>query len=429
MEPDADQDPEENGGTTRTDGEESTLGMRRRLSLQHEILLLCSSTWFLVFSAMLIPGIVLPLFRETFSMTLTRSGSLMTLFWLTHALVQYPSGFLSDRYGSRLIIGVGLATMACGQFLVATASSFSFLMVSFAMIGVGVGSYPSAGTTLLARTFDSKKGRAFGIHSAVSSLAGIVPLIIPLAIGVLGWRGLYAAYGLPALPLAFIFLRNHRRTFPSHLSRTAGGTPQLRKLLRQPSLRWLALLTILFVSAWQAILAFLPTFLVADRSLSLPHAGAVFSTIFLGGLVTRPLLGFLSDYLDRRRMLLLACIFGAVGAAMFIAVRSLPLLFVAALAFSVAGSFFLLKNGYLLELLRGRDAATGLGIFNTLVMLSASQSSILLGAIGDRYSLPHGLTLLAILMLGAAFLSLMLKAIPTERRQDGVSSENTSTDI
>jgi len=134
MEPDADQDPEENGGTTRTDGEESTLGMRRRLSLQHEILLLCSSTWFLVFSAMLIPGIVLPLFRETFSMTLTRSGSLMTLFWLTHALVQYPSGFLSDRYGSRLIIGVGLATMACGQFLVATASSFSFLMVSFAMI-------------------------------------------------------------------------------------------------------------------------------------------------------------------------------------------------------------------------------------------------------------------------------------------------------
>ena len=113
---------------------------------------------------------------------------------------------------------------------------------------------------------------------------------------------------------------------------------------------------------------------------------------------------------------------------MFVAASSLRLLFVAALVFSVAGSFFLLKNGYLLEMLRGRRAATGLGIFNTLIMLSASQSSLLLGAIGDRYSLAHGLTLLAVLMLGAALLSLMLKAIPTKRKRNGVSSENTPTD-
>jgi len=388
--------------------------MKRKLNLQHEVLLLCSLAWFLIFSAGLLPGMVLPLLREAFSMTLTQAGALMSLFWLTNALIQFPAGFLSDRCGAQRVIGIGLVLVVCGELLVAVAASFTFLLASFAILGVGLGSYPSAGTTLLARTFGPKKGRAFGIHSAISSLGGLIPLGVPLIIEWLSWRGLHVAFSLAAIPLAVAFLRTHQLVL-LHSCESPADSARLRTLLVQPSLRWLALLTILFVSAWQGIIAFLPTFLVSERGLSLRQAGTVFSSIFLGGLLLRPLIGVLSDYVDRRRMLLLICILGASGTVVFLAAHSLGVLFVASLTLSTAGSFFLVKNGYLLDMLQGRDAATGLGLFNTLIMLSASQSSVLLGVVGDRYSLAHGLTLLVIFMVIAAILSLRLRRIPTEK--------------
>ena len=388
-------------------GDKLVARVKRGSNPQHEVLLLCSSTWFLIFSAGLVPGITLPLLRKTFSLSLTQAGGLMTVFWLMHALVQSPAGFFSDRHGARTVIGMGLFVVTCGEILTAFAHSFAFLLVSFAVLGLGLGSYPPAGTALLARTFGARKGRAFGIHSAVSSLGGVIPLAIPLIVGWLGWRGLHVAYAVCAIPLGMAFLW-HRHDSRKRNSWATDG-PSLKVLLLDPSLRWLALLTVLFVSAWQAIVTFLPTFLVAERELSLRQAGAVFATIFLCGLVIRPMLGILSDYVDRRRMLLLVCTIGGIGALTFVAGHTLTVLVIAAVMFSVAGSFFLIKNGYLLDMLRGKDAATALGLFNTLILLCASQSSALLGAVGDRYSLGHGLALFVGLLLIAGLLSLKLR--------------------
>ncbi len=85
--------------------------MKFRLTYQYEVLLLCSSTWFFMFSAGLIGGIVLPFLRDAFSITLTQAGAVMTLLWFTNALIQFPAGLLADRLGEQRVIGFGLIFM------------------------------------------------------------------------------------------------------------------------------------------------------------------------------------------------------------------------------------------------------------------------------------------------------------------------------
>ena len=382
--------------------------MKHVFNHRTRVLTLCSLAWFLIFSAGLLPGVVLPVVQRELALSLTQAGFPITMLWLFHALTQFPAGILADRLGRKLIIALGLLVFAAGSFITGTSSEYTVLLLAFIVLGIGMGTYPSAGTTLLAETFGRQKGRAFGLHSAVSTLGGLVPLAVPLLIPVLGWRKIYGGFGLLALPLAAAFLFFHQR-LNTGLHGVRNTLPSFRKILSNRSVRLLLPLTVLFVGAWLAVTSFLPTYLVREKGLSLGLSGIIYSAIFFAGIVTRPLVGVLSDRLDRRRLLLVACIFGAAGNLIVIVSRSLSGICLAIVCFSICGCFFLIKNGYLLDLLPRRRAATYLGLFNTMIAIVASQSSVLIGALGDRYSLTHGFAVLAALMTTSGLLTLLLK--------------------
>jgi len=330
------------------------------------------------------------------------------MLWLFHALIQFPAGILADRLGRKLVIALGLLVFAAGSFITGTSSEYTVLLLAFIVLGVGMGTYPSAGTTLLAETFGNQKGRAFGIHSAVSTLGGVVPLVVPLLIPFRGWRGVYYGFGFLALPLVGLFLLANRRDDRS-ISQTQTFRPAFRDIFWNRSLRCLLVLAIFFVSAWQATTSFLLTYLVNEKGLTLGLAGTIYSMIFFAGVLTRPLIGILSDWLDRRRLLLTMCALGSIGCLILIISQSIVGICLAVACFSLCGGFFLVKNGYLFELLAQQRAATGFGLFNMTVTLVASQSSVVIGALGDRYSLTHGFVVLAALMTTSGLLTLLLK--------------------
>lgn len=123
-------------------------------------------------------------------------------------------GRLLDRGSIRLI-------MACGSLLLASA----FYAMSFATqlwqlgLGFGVGASvgvamagPLPATTVIAKWFDRKRGRAVGMAALGIPVAGF--LLTPLSgqlLASLGWRGtlqVFAAISLLIAPLAFAVVRN-----------------------------------------------------------------------------------------------------------------------------------------------------------------------------------------------------------------------------
>lgn len=74
---------------------------------------------------------------ERFSIDATALASLGVLQLLVYALLQIPVGVLVDRFGPRVLIVTGAATMAVGQALVAVADDLPLAIVGRVLVGAG----------------------------------------------------------------------------------------------------------------------------------------------------------------------------------------------------------------------------------------------------------------------------------------------------
>jgi MFS family permease len=122
-------------------------------------------------------------------------------------------GLLVDRYGPRKLIAFGLVALGAGMLGVAlTQSAWLYVAAYGALAGAGFGLVAqSVVAAAVARFFVERRGFALGIVTA-GGPAGQMTLI-PLAalvLAALGWRGVFALFGVVALalaPVAFVMLR------------------------------------------------------------------------------------------------------------------------------------------------------------------------------------------------------------------------------
>lgn len=105
--------------------------------------------WGLLNGTRMIYPVLLPSLSESFGLTLTTAGLLVTIIWVTYAIGQVPSGVLADRYGERTILTTGLLIVAGAVSLVVLAPSTWSLFAATGLIGVGLSLYPVARITAL----------------------------------------------------------------------------------------------------------------------------------------------------------------------------------------------------------------------------------------------------------------------------------------
>ena len=133
---------------------------------------------------------ILPVIIADLGLSHTQAGLLMSLFALPGILLSLPGGWLVDRYGERLVGGLGVTLMGAGTLLLAMAPTFTLVLLARVLSGIGAMVGVVALQRLVVRLF---AGRSLGLPLGISGSAVPVGIIIVLNIaGPLaeseGWR-------------------------------------------------------------------------------------------------------------------------------------------------------------------------------------------------------------------------------------------------
>lgn len=132
----------------------------------------------------------LPAMVRSFDSSVAAMQLSITVFLFALGIGQVVMGPLSDRFGRRPILIIGIAVYLVGTLVCILADSVGLLMVGRAIQGVGIASCAMTATTLIG---DSFKGDDIGrVTSYFSLVYGLVPIASPVIGGHLqdlwGWQ-------------------------------------------------------------------------------------------------------------------------------------------------------------------------------------------------------------------------------------------------
>jgi MFS family permease len=369
------------------------------------LLVTVSVGWATIQCGRLVLSPLLPTVRESLAISNTEAGVVFSLLWGLYALLQYPSGRLSDRLSRKTLLVAGGAIGAAGYLVMGLAPTYLAFLGGAAVVGVGVGLYPTAARALLSDLFVRRRGQAFGFHTASGDVGGVAAAgLATLVVAVATWRTAYLpVVALLALVVVAIHLQSRERYVVERTDLALGATA--RRLLARPGLRRLVLAYVLFAFSWQATTAFLPTFLRASKGLPPAVANAGFAALFMVGAVAKPTAGWLGDRVEKRRVAPASLLLGSAALGAVLVVGSTLAVVVGVVVFA-AGllSFPPVMQAYLMDRLPDESMGGDLGAMRSVYISIGATGPTVAGAIADLSSFAVAFAVLAGCLLASAVL-------------------------
>ena len=251
---------------------------------------------------------LLPLIIVGLSLDDRQAGSLQSAFILVYAVVSPVAGWLGDRLSRLRIAALGVALWSVATLGSGLASTFAWLLLARALVGIGEATYTVVTPSLLADHYPpSRRGRALSVFYAAMPIGIALGYVLGAQIGARhGWRPAFFVAGLPGLlcAAALLWLREPPR------GRFDGGKDIARNLPLREFLRVLGHRRSYFVNvAAQTVYTFtmgglgawMPTYFVRERGLSVSRAGTLFGILLLvAGFLGTLAGGQIGDRLARR---------------------------------------------------------------------------------------------------------------------------------
>lgn len=341
------------------------------------------------FQALTIGGLALflPLIRGDLNLSFSDGGLLSAAATFTYALGQIPAGYLSDRFGPKRLFFIGLAGSMLLSLNFGMIHSFHAALVNQAVSGVFRALLFAPGLLLISSWFPpQRRATAMGLYVAGGFSGSIfLSLFGPLLVVHYGWRFCFILFSLIGLGAAFLYLSYARE------KRAAAGREATRILdvfqLFKYKIMWVCgaiqfirLAVVLGFNFW------LPSLLVADRGLSLQHAGFVVGMCAALTVPANTLGGYVSDRIRNPPLVIggslaiLAC-----TSVLLVLAHSIPALLVVTAINAVFiqfyfGPLFLVP----IEVLGPRIAGISTGFSNMFANLGALTAVYALGVVKDQ---------------------------------------------
>jgi sugar phosphate permease len=365
--------------------------MKRVMKVRYLMLGLMCLMYFIAYIDRVNISIVGPMLKQEMGLTPIQLGLVFSAFAYPYAAMQIFGGWLADKLGPRLVLGVlstiwAIATIMCGM-----SWGLGSLIVFRVMLGIGEGgAFPAATRAFTYWMPASERGFAQGITHSFARLGGAVtPPIVMVIVAAHGWRESFWILGAVSLVWTVFFVWLFRNTPLEHkwvkpaelkeigidaaqMKKAAGGKTPWREMIKR---MWLVTF-VDFCYGWSlwVFLTWLPSYLKDARGFDMKQLALFTALPLLAGVVGDTLGGVVSDYIYKktgnlklaRRSLLVV---GLGGALVFIIPAIYTDTAITAVILLAASFFFLeLTNAVLWSLpldIAGKFAGTAGGMMNT----------------------------------------------------------------
>ncbi|MDT7590066.1 MAG: hypothetical protein QOE32_7616 [Pseudonocardiales bacterium] len=359
--------------------------------------------WIVDYIDRLVIATALPSIGREFGLNHSQQGLLLTAFFITYALFQFPGGLLADKIGAKKTMVIALVSWSVFTGLTGLAISFGMLLIVRVLFGVTEGIFPGAAMKAVAeRTVPRTRMTANGIILGSNPFgAALAPLIAAPVITAVGWQNSFFAVAAAGVVVAVVLWFGLPRPLPAEIAVDGAVDSAVAVAVTAPQLGLLRLLrkgvlwrfTLLFggydLVAW-GLTSWVPGYLQTVRHVSTNASGALASIPFFCGTIGTVLGGLLYDrvFHGRHRLLIvpsfvvgggfLLLMAWAPSTGMFIVYQSASLL--------VLYLSFMPIFGLPLRLLPREVVGSASGLINMGGQIAGAIAPFAMGFLADRFS-------------------------------------------
>jgi MFS transporter, Spinster family, sphingosine-1-phosphate transporter len=250
---------------------------------------------------------ILPLIIADLALSDAQAGSLQTVFILVYSIVCPVSGWLGDRRKRLHVAAAGVALWSLATFASGLAATFAWLALARALVGIGEASYTVITPSLLSDHYPAaRRARALSIFYGAMPVGIALGYVLGGQIASrFGWRPAFFVAGGPGFVLAvcLLFLREpvRGRLDAQPEARSTSWRQMLAALRQRPSFFFNVAAQTIITFTMGGLGAWMPTYFVRERGLSVAAAGTIFGGLLLAaGFLGTILGGQLGDRLSRR---------------------------------------------------------------------------------------------------------------------------------
>ena len=257
--------------------------------------------------------ILLPEMKIGLGLSATQLGSLAFSRQATGWVTTMAAGYLGDRFANRaaLMLGVSLTLMGVGYLAAGYAGTYWVMFGVMLLAGIGPALYHPPAIGALSRRFPDRRGFALSLHGTGGSVGEVLgPIVTAGVLVLLVWQDVLKVSLFPALIAAlaiWVMMRSVPGVVPGTAS-TRAYLSSLAALARKRALLLMILVTALRSMGQSAVVVFLPVYLREDLEYSAARVALYISMGQVVGIGAQPVMGFLSDRIGRKAVLLPAVV-------------------------------------------------------------------------------------------------------------------------
>jgi MFS family permease len=379
------------------------------MTLARSYVLLCTIGVFCFISYNLVRMPVLALFAESLGASPERIGLIVSVSTLTGVFLKLPSGALSDIYGRRLLLRVGVVAFGLPPFLYPFVSDLDVLTILRFLHGLATAIFAPSALATVAELYRERRGAALGTYTACTQSGALLgPFIGGYLVYAAGFPTAFVTAGVFGCIAVVIFYSLRLNPPPPHL-REKGVAPLLvemwkgftvvaknRKVLITSSTDAAKMI------ANGALMAFLPLYGVA-AGLNPGEVGLLFTVQSFTSFFSKPIMGRVSDRFGRQPLIVIGLLICAATFVCIPHVSLFPLLLVLSAGFGFGEAVVSSSSSALVaDSSEFKTLGAGMGMQGTIMDIGHASGPLLAGVLIERMSYIDAFAIIAGIQLSAA---------------------------
>jgi MFS family permease len=379
------------------------------MTLARSYVLLCTIGVFCFISYNLVRMPVLALFAESLGASPERIGLIVSVSTLTGVFLKLPSGALSDIYGRRLLLRVGVVAFGLPPFLYPFVSDLNVLTALRFLHGLATAIFAPSALATVAELYRERRGAALGTYTACTQSGALLgPFIGGYLVYAAGFPAAFVTAGVFGCVAVVMFYSLRLNPPPPRLPEK-GVAPLLaemwkgftvvaknRKVLITSSTDAAKMI------ANGALMAFLPLYGVA-AGLNPGEVGLLFTVQAFTSFFSKPIMGRVSDRIGRQPLIMIGLLICAATFVCIPHVSLFPLLLVLSAGFGFGEAVVSSSSSALVaDSSEFKTLGAGMGMQGTIMDVGHASGPLLAGVLIERMSYVDAFAIIAGIQLSAA---------------------------